>query len=252
MPDKKPSKNKKVPPKKKVQIKEIKNDPIAEEYIQSIKDEVDQMMLKNNVNQYVEPVEATKPVNYNNHAIDVAENIYKKEIETLIRQMAENAIDEEYNMKMDLQKPIFNEIVNSTINKMTQEIAKEVLSDHQRQVQILQSHEVKKVAKEKIVNNLLLDHMLDTVAQHGKVVAENDEVGILLDSMILFLILTQIITVNSLFLTLKATVLDVLLNTYNDVKRNKEKTLNNYPLKKFHLNSVMNVVSKQLCFRTKT
>lgn len=204
MPDKKPSNQKKVPPKKKVQIRETKKDPIAEEYIQSIKDEVDQMMLKNNVNQYVEPVEAPKPVNYNNHAIDVAENIYKKEIETLIRQMAENAIDEEYNMKMDLQKPIFNEIVNSTINKMALEIAKEVLADHQRQVQILQSHEVKKVAKEKLVNNLLLDHMLDTVAQHGKVVAENDEVGILLDSRVFILKLKFITMIVYIILNLKS------------------------------------------------
>jgi hypothetical protein len=204
MPDKKPSNNKKVPPKKKVQIRETKKDPIAEEYIQSIKDEVDQMMLKNNVNQYVEPVEAPKPVNYNNHAIDVAENIYKKEIETLIRQMAENAIDEEYNMKMDLQKPIFNEIVNSTINKMALEIAKEVLADHQRQVQILQSHEVKKVAKEKLVNNLLLDHMLDTVAKHGKVVAENDEVGILLDSRVFIFKLKFITMIIYFILNLKS------------------------------------------------
>lgn len=42
-------------------------------------------------------------------------------------------------------------------------------------------------------------------------------------------------------------VLDILLGTNNDVRKVKDKTLKNYPLKKFHLNSFMNVVSWSKC-----
>ena len=40
-------------------------------------------------------------------------------------------------------------------------------------------------------------------------------------------------------------MIDILLYTHTDVRKTKSKTLNNYPLKKFHLNSFMNVVSGQ-------
>ncbi len=36
-------------------------------------------------------------------------------------------------------------------------------------------------------------------------------------------------------------IIDILLNTNKDVRKNRDKTLRNYPLKKFHLNSFMNV-----------
>lgn len=38
-------------------------------------------------------------------------------------------------------------------------------------------------------------------------------------------------------------MIDILLYTHSDVRKTKNKTLHNYPLKKFHLNSFMNVVS---------
>jgi hypothetical protein len=37
-------------------------------------------------------------------------------------------------------------------------------------------------------------------------------------------------------------IIDVLLNTNKSVNKIKDKTLKNYPIKKFHLNSFMNVV----------
>ena len=37
--------------------------------------------------------------------------------------------------------------------------------------------------------------------------------------------------------------MDILLHAHNDVTKARDRTLNNYPLRKFHLNSFMNVVS---------
>lgn len=166
-----------------------------------------------------------EPINkgsrYNKHAIDIAENLYQSEIANLVRQLAEKTVYEERNFKRQFEKPIYDSIYEATIKEIISDICKETLIEHQKQIQFLQTHEIKKVAKEHIVNNLLLDHMLDTVAHHGKVVAENDDVSNLLDSMLL----------------------EILLHTHSDVRKVKEKTTQNYPLKKFHLNSFMNVVS---------
>lgn len=102
---------------------------------------------------------------------------------------------------------------------MMREIVTESVNDQRKQIEHLQSNEIKKVAKEKLVTNLMLDHMLTKVAQHGRVMAENEDINKLLDGVIL----------------------DILLHTNIDVRKVRDKTLLNYPIKKFHLNSFMNV-----------
>jgi hypothetical protein len=102
---------------------------------------------------------------------------------------------------------------------MLKKLVLETVEEQKIQIEKQQTNEIKKVAKEKLVNNLMLDHMLTKVAQHGRVLAENEDINQLMDGMIL----------------------DVLLHTHSDVRKVKEKTLNNYPIKKFHLNSFMNV-----------
>jgi hypothetical protein len=118
----------------------------------------------------------------NSYAIDIAEKVYQQQVEQLVRQLAENAFREELNFKFMFQKPLYESILEPTLDKMIREIAQDALQDHQRKIQILQSQAIKKVAREQIVSNLMLDHMLDTVAQHGKSETENDDVAKLLDS----------------------------------------------------------------------
>ena len=165
-------------PKPRVERKKVvriqTKDPVAEQYIEDIKREANAAIP---TSQYEEP----PSIPYNSYAIDIAENIYKKEIESLVRKLAENTVDEEVNSIFALQKPIYDNIYESTINEMIKEIARDALNEHQKQIQFLQNHEIKKVAKERIVNNIMLDTMLDKMAQHGKVIAENDDVGKLLD-----------------------------------------------------------------------
>ena len=102
---------------------------------------------------------------------------------------------------------------------MLTKLVVETVEEQRKQIEKQQTNEIKKVAKEKLVNNLMLDHMLTKVAQHGRVMAENEDINQLMDGMIL----------------------DVLLQTNNDVRKVRDKTLKNYPIKKFHLNSFMNV-----------
>lgn len=93
----------------------------------------------------------------------------------MIRQVAESTLRDEMMAKMRFQKPIYESIYEPMLNKMIRDIAREVIDDYQRKMQILQSHEIKKVAREHIVNNLMLDHMLDSVAQQTKTASNTDE-----------------------------------------------------------------------------
>ena len=196
-----------------IRKKYVRLEQDADAYIDSIKKEANYLVPKPH---YVDTSYA-----YNNYAIDIAENLDKREVDMLVRELAERTVDEEENFRNSIQEPVYNGVYESTLNQMSKDVAREVLAEHEKQIQFLQNHEIKKVAKERIVNNLMLDTMLDKMAAHGKSVAENDDVTKLLDSM----------------------TLDVLLKTNTDVEKVKDKTLKNYPLKKFHLNSFMNVVS---------
>jgi len=207
--------------------KVVRIEPDADQYIDNIKKEADFLVPK--------PVYVDTSQIYNNYAIDIAENLYKREVDMLVRELAEQTLEREENFRNSIQEPVYTGVYESTLNQMSKDVAREVLAEHEKQIQFLQNNEIKKVAKERIVNNLMLDTMLDKMAAHGKVVAENDDVTKLLDSM----------------------TLDVLLKTNTDVGKIKDKTVKNYPLKKFHLNSFMNVVStfkksKKYLFKPKT
>lgn len=115
-------------------------------------------------------------------AIEIAESIYEREVEMLIRELAQSTFKEELVKKLKYQKPIYESIYEPILAKMVCEIVHEVVDDYERKIKILQSHAIKKVAREQIVSNLMLDHMLDSVAQQGKSDNDNDDVVKLLDS----------------------------------------------------------------------
>lgn len=198
-----------VKPKSSYPKPEVRH-PAVDEYIKNIKKQVNIIIPKRDYED--EPL-------INSYAIDLAETIYKQEVEKIIKELVEQSINEEYNQVYLYQRPIFNQIFEETTNSMIRKIVTDCLDEHRKQVEKVQTNEIKKVAKEKLVTNLMLDHMLTKVAQHGRVMAENEDINKLLDGIIL----------------------DILLHTNNDVRKVRDKTLLNYPIKKFHLNSFMNV-----------
>ena len=125
----------------------------------------------------------------NTVAIDLAQTLYEQEMKKLLQQIAEVSINEQRAFQSHVQTPIFDTVFESVLRKMLEDIATEELNLHNKKLKMVQSNEIKKLAKENIVDNLALDHMLGTMAQHGKVVAEEDGVGNLLDSKIFLLAL---------------------------------------------------------------
>lgn len=137
---------------------------------------------KQKVNHRVVPANLQPQKQMSTLAVDIAEGIYQREIELMIRKVAESTLKEEMAAKLKYQKPIYESIYEPMLSKMIKDIAREVIEDYQRKIQLLQNHEIKKVAREQIVNNLMLEHMLDSVAQQTKSADEDDQVTKLLDS----------------------------------------------------------------------
>jgi hypothetical protein len=118
----------------------------------------------------------------NTVAIDLAQTLYEQEMKKLLQQIAEASIAEQRAYQSQFQTPIYENIFDQTLRKMLEDVAIEELNLHNKRLKMVQSNEIKKMAKDQIVDNLALDHMLGTVAQHGRVVAEDDDAGKLLDS----------------------------------------------------------------------
>ena len=64
---------------------------------------------------------------------------------------------------------------------MLREVAAEVLGEEEGRARAKDQDAIQKVAQEQLVSNLMLDHMLDKMAQHGRASAENEDVGKILD-----------------------------------------------------------------------
>ena len=189
------------------------------------------------------------PARYSSVAVDVAEDVYSEDIEEIVRRVVESTLKEEKRKANASLDPISDELLDSTMKEMMRTIAQEELTYHKKLVNKIQTIEIKKVANERLMNNMMLDKMLDVVTQQNKDEA-SDDVNKLFDGKNrLDLDLTTALTptrVNDpLFPSCfpLAMALDVLLNVHNEVHKSKSKTLNNYPIKKFHLNTFMNVVS---------
>lgn len=197
------------PPPPQVPRPLIRN-PEADVYIHNIKKSVEESVPVRDYNDV--------PV-FNSVTLDYTESIYNDEIEVMVREIAQNTINKELNNAVAYEKPIYDKIFEVGTNEMYREIASEILKEENKKVKTKDKNEIGKVAKEELVSNLMLDHMLDKMAQHGRVSAENEDIGKIMDGMII----------------------DVLLQTNQNVHKVKDKTINNYPIKKFHLNSFMNV-----------
>ncbi len=171
------------------------------ETMQRIEDEVDGVQRSEETGQPMEMREArpreaegraapphtnTAAVRHapNTVAIDLAQSLYEAEMKRLLHQIAEASIAEQHAHQSQLQTPLYDNIFDQTLRKMLEDIAVEELNAHNKRLKVVQSNEIKKLAKDKIVDDLALDHMLGTVAQHGRVVAEDDDAGKLLDSEI--------------------------------------------------------------------
>lgn len=142
----------------------------------------------------------------------------EKEAEVAILRMREEET-RKLQQRLAIEQVITEDVIHPTVLLMCKQIANEVLSGYKNRVDTLQKIDVKKYSNEHLLETFMLDHLLRTMSTHGRLVSENDDVNKLVDVMIL----------------------DILLYTQNEVRKTKSKTLDNYPLKKFHLNSYMNL-----------
>jgi hypothetical protein len=121
--------------------------------------------------------------NNNLRAIEIAEQVYSEEIRNFVRDIAEESLkNKQAEFYQNLERPFYNNLYGPVLIEMTRQVVNEVVKEERENINAKESREINRAAEEKIVSNLLLDKLLDTITQHGRVVAENENVSNLLDS----------------------------------------------------------------------
>jgi hypothetical protein len=84
----------------------------------------------------------------------------------------------------------------------------------------MQYNAIEQYAQNKLLDTICMDQLI------GKYIKQNGSV----------------VDVDDLSRFLDATILDNIIYQYQDIRDNRSRTLDNYAIKKFHLNSFMNMV----------
>jgi hypothetical protein len=120
----------------------------------------------------------------------------------------------------DATNDIYRDIETEVIRELMRDTAYDVHNSQKSQVNQVQFNSIEKYAQNKLLDTICMDQLI------GKYIKQNGSV----------------VDVDDLSRFLDATILDNIIYQYQDIRDNRSRTLDNYAIKKFHLNSFMNMV----------
>ncbi len=120
----------------------------------------------------------------------------------------------------DATNDIYRDIETEVIKEIARDTAYDVHNSQRNQVDEVQFNSIEKHAQNKLLDTIFMDQLI------GKYIKQNG----------------SFVDVDDLSRLLDATILDNIVYHYQDIKDNRSRTLDNYALRKFHLNSFMNMV----------
>ncbi|CAF0990634.1 unnamed protein product [Adineta ricciae] len=133
-------------------------------------------------------------------------------------------------------RDIYQDIESETIGELSRETAYDTTSTEKKFVSQVQLNSISKHAQNKLLDTIVLDQLIRKyIGQSGSVV-DVDDLSRFLDGTHTYLNL-YIFFIHVIL----ATILDNLIYQYQDITESRSRTLDNYALRKFHLNSFMNM-----------
>lgn len=126
----------------------------------------------------------------------------------------------------DATNDIYRDIENEVIKEIIRDEAYDIHHSQSGQVNQVQFNSIEKHAQNKLLDTIFMDQLI------GKYLKQNG----------------SFVDVDQLSRLLDATILDNIIYHYQNIRDDRSRTLDNYALRKFHLNAFMNMVNKNLHF----
>lgn len=159
-------------PEARQQAAGSERNPEADEYIRQIRKEATELQPVRNYD--LQPL-------VNAYSVDLAEKLLHEQVERMTREVAADVVGRELSRAAAYEKPLYDKVVDFAQNEMLRRVAEEVLAEERDKARGKDQAAIKQVAQDELVTNLMLDHMLDKMAQHGRASAENEDIGKILD-----------------------------------------------------------------------
>ncbi|XP_064638399.1 uncharacterized protein LOC135494398 isoform X2 [Lineus longissimus] len=146
----------------------------------------------------------------------------------IIREEAASVLDEALE-EMILEDFVNDELVEELIEEEAFEVAHEVLTEYDTKLRRKTVKDIDRLGRDKLLESLILNDILRRIAHQAKIWTESEYMDKVFNSL----------------------VADVLLHEYLDVLGNKQKTIDNRPLRKVHEKMVtdvaLDVLLDELC-----
>ena len=137
----------------------------------------------------------------------------------------------------DATTSIYRDIEDEVIREIVRDTAFDVHQSARNQVDQVQFNAIERHAQNKLLDTLFMDQlMIKYIKQNGSVV-DVDDLSRFLDGKFSFSRFSS--TSSYPFL---ATILSNIIYHYQDIEDHRSRTIDNYALRKFHLNTFMNMV----------
>ncbi|CAF0980946.1 unnamed protein product [Rotaria sordida] len=153
---------------------------------------------------------------------DINQELIDYEVENMVTEITGQTLTNKLRnvpAVNDATNDIYRDIESEVIREIMRDTAYDVHSSQRNQIDQVQFNSIEKQAQNKLLDTILLDQLT------GKYIKQNGSV----------------VDVDDLSRFLDATILDSLVYHYQDINDNRSRTLDNYALRKFHLNSFMNM-----------
>ncbi|XP_048776948.2 uncharacterized protein LOC125681077 isoform X2 [Ostrea edulis] len=179
-------------------------DKVVEDAIQDCTDEVVRDTVREMASDHMRVSSAAAVVD--ELVLDHLQDIQRGLVDDIVQELVLEEFIESYVIEHEVEEEIA-------------EIAKEVLEHYDTKIEKRELREVSKKAGDKLMESLCLEYLLSLISRQGKVWNESDHANRYLDDMIM----------------------NLLLGQYSSVIANRDKTLENQPLKKLHEKVVSDV-----------
>lgn len=153
---------------------------------------------------------------------DVNQELIDNEVRDIVTEITGQTVTNKLRNvpKMnDATTDIYRDIENEVIQDIVRDTAYDVRHNEFDQVHQVQFNSIEKQAQNKFLDTIVLDQLLRKYIKQNGSVVDVDDLSRFLD----------------------ATMLDNLTYHYQDIRDTRSRTLDNYALKKFHLNTFMNI-----------
>lgn len=142
---------------------------------------------------------------------------------------------------------LYRDLENEVIEELVRNDADDIHRSGRTEVNEVQFRQIEKHAENKLLDTIMMDQLIGGYIKQNGSNVDVDDLSRLIDGK------SSIISKeNSLIFSffLSATVLQNLIYQYETITDTRARTIENYALRKFHLNSFMNYVRDSVCCRS--